>query len=437
MTGLWIVDADPARRRLLAELAGARDDSILGAPGDRALEGALSPTVVLLGVGTDVAAELDFVHRLLPATRARGWLLFAPPAFATEAQRLFDHPGLALEAWPPDPTALRARIDALAQRRDEPGLGERARRDAVERRFATFFRDLALPELEAALHPRHATLPFLVRGEPGTGRRLLARYRHECGALAGGAFAEIACDALGSDAPAGLERALALALEGRATTRPGASVLLHEISALPVALQRALADWIELAPPAPLAGARRVAWLASAPPVGSERALEPALAHAFAGLELALPPLRERLGAIPVLVETFAEAHAFALGEPPRRFTDEAIERLEGWPFPGNTRELEAVVRRTLLAVRDDPVPAGALRLAARPHAGRGSCGVAAVRRQRVSLRDRVEMRWRPSRAPRPPDRRRRAPVSRPRRPRCPARRRRRFRRRSASWSRR
>jgi len=383
MPGLWIVDADAARRRLLAELAGAGDDAILGAPGDRALELALSPGVVLLGVGSDPAAELDFVQRLLPATSARGWILLATPRFAPEARRLFDHPALALETWPPDPTALRARIEALLQRRDEPSLGERARREAVESRFATFFCDLPQAELAAALHPRHATLPLLVRGEPGTGRRLFARHRHECGALEGGVFAEIACDALGADAPSALERALAVALEGRVESRPGVTVYLHEVGALPVPLQRTVADWIELAPPAPLAGARRVAWIASARPVavhdpasvspaaapaaapGASRtgALEPGLALAFAPLEIALPPLRARVGAIPLLVEAFASAHAYALGETPRRFSDEALAKLEAWPFAGNTRELEAVVRRTLLAEPADPVPASALRL--------------------------------------------------------------------------
>lgn len=379
MPGLWIVDADPARRRLLAELAAAPDDARLGAPGDRALEGALSPGVVLLGVGVEPAAELDFVHRMLPATSARGWLLFAAADFIDEARRLFDHPALGLELWPPDPEALRGRVAALASRRGEPTLSERARRDAVERRFATFFADLALPEIGSALHPRHTTLPLLIRGEPGTGRRLLARHRHEAGALAGGAFAEIACGALGSDAPAALERALALAVEGRGTAGVGVTVFLHEVTSLPVALQRAVADWIELAPPPPLAGARRIAFVASAPPAGAGRALELALGQALAGLELTLPALRDRLGAIPLLVERFAEGHAFALGEPPRRFADEAITRLEGWPFPGNVRELEAVVRRSLLATPDDPVPASALRV--QPGAPAGTPALAKLRR--------------------------------------------------------
>jgi len=361
MPGLWIVDADAARRRLLAELAGAGDDAILGAPGDRALETALSPGVVLLGVGSDPAAELEFVQRLLPATSARGWILLATPRFAPEARRLFDHPALALELWPPDPTALRARIDALRERRDEPSLAERARRDAVERRFATFFCDLPASQIAAVSDPRHATLPLLVRGEPGTGRRLFARHRHECGGLEGGVFAELACDTPGADAAAALERALALALEGRVASRVGVTVYLHEVGALPVPLQRTLADWIELAPPAPLAGARRVAWIASARPLPA--ALEPGLALAFAALEIELPPLRTRVGAIPLLVEAFANAHAYALGETPRRFSDEALAKLEAWPFAGNTRELEAVVRRTLLAEPLDPVAASALRL--------------------------------------------------------------------------
>jgi two-component system response regulator PilR (NtrC family) len=364
MSDLWIVDADATRRRLLADLVAAGDDAVLGAPGDRALEAAPSPTVVLLGVGRDLGAELEFVHRLLPATSARSWLLFADPDLVAEARRLFDHPALDVVAWPPDPAALRARIDALARRSSEPSLGQRLARDACARRFAAFFCDLDLPELATALHPRRATVPLLVAGEPGTGRRLLARYRHEFGGLERGVFAEIACDALRDGDARALERALARALQGLEEADRPVTVFLHEVATLPLELQRAVTDWVELAPPTPLRAAKAVGWIASRrpePPRGEP--LDASLARAFSALEVSLPPLRERAQGIPALVEEFAHAHAHALGEPRRRFSDEALARLRAWPWPGNTRELEAVVRRTLLGDGRDPIPAEALRL--------------------------------------------------------------------------
>jgi signal transduction histidine kinase len=54
-------------------------------------------------------------------------------------------------------------------------------------------------------------------------------------------------------------------------------------------------------------------------------------------------------------------AFAASRGEPERRFDAAAVERLRAHPWPGNQRELEAVIVRTLTATRADPVTAADL----------------------------------------------------------------------------
>ena len=58
-----------------------------------------------------------------------------------------------------------------------------------------------------------------------------------------------------------------------------------------------------------------------------------------------LPPLRERPEDVPALVEAFVRKHS---GDRARRFSRDAIARLQSQAWRGNARELENVVERTL-----------------------------------------------------------------------------------------
>lgn len=62
-----------------------------------------------------------------------------------------------------------------------------------------------------------------------------------------------------------------------------------------------------------------------------------------------LPPLRERKGDIPLLVEHFLEVYNPRLNKHIRRVAPEAMECLEHYDWPGNVRELENVVQRAML----------------------------------------------------------------------------------------
>ena len=65
---------------------------------------------------------------------------------------------------------------------------------------------------------------------------------------------------------------------------------------------------------------------------------------------LRIPPLRERPASIAGLVEAAASRFCGAHGERPRRFDDDALRVLDEYPWPGNLRELEAVVAQSLAA---------------------------------------------------------------------------------------
>lgn len=76
-------------------------------------------------------------------------------------------------------------------------------------------------------------------------------------------------------------------------------------------------------------------------------------------VSLHLPPLRERLEDLPLLVEFFVQKYRRQTGRPVRGFTEAALHRLRQYPWPGNVRELEAVVHRAVILAQGEWVDAG------------------------------------------------------------------------------
>jgi two-component system nitrogen regulation response regulator GlnG len=64
---------------------------------------------------------------------------------------------------------------------------------------------------------------------------------------------------------------------------------------------------------------------------------------------ITLPPLRERLDDLPILVEHFLKRFSRELGKEPVRATPETLEILKQYPWPGNLRELQSVLKQSLL----------------------------------------------------------------------------------------
>ena len=78
------------------------------------------------------------------------------------------------------------------------------------------------------------------------------------------------------------------------------------------------------------------------------------LFHRVYVFPIALPPLAERRGDVPVLLEYFAERLSGTNGWKPRRFTEGAMRALENYAWPGNVRELRNTVERLLLLAEDE-----------------------------------------------------------------------------------
>jgi hypothetical protein len=374
MDTLWIVHRDARARAALGRLAGPGSGARLGAPDDGAFERLPVPPVVVLGLAGDLETELEFALRQATRRPDAHWVLVHERGLE-RVTRLFAGLPATFLAWPPAGEELRRRIEPRGALGQTASLARRRERAALLGRLERWFGDLELPTLERAR--ALGADRILVRGEPGSGRLLAVRAFHAVAARPDDAFVALPCAADTSLA--------ALAGAARAEARRSASLTLclEDVDRLPRDVQRALLGWIELGAPDPALATTRLHWMATAaPPDPAWEAegcrLEPGLGDALAALVVRIPPLRERPDFIePFVIATAADWCARRGVEPPG-FSEEALAALRDHPWPGNLRELEAVVVRTLaqgpvhpvreVDLRFDPAPP-----AAGPWAARGS----------------------------------------------------------------
>jgi DNA-binding NtrC family response regulator len=184
--------------------------------------------------------------------------------------------------------------------------------------------------------------PVLLLGEPGTGKRWTARAIHEQGPDAGRAFVALDCARL----PAAVVEAALFGGGGLAHAAGVGTLYLAEPQGLPRELQARLADWAA-APPGggegDRPGPRLLAGCAADPQAEVRRGrLLEELACALGVLTVAMPPLRERRAEFAGLVGRLLSRAADGR---PAGLTAEAWEVLRAWPWPGNLRELYAVLQ--------------------------------------------------------------------------------------------
>jgi sigma-54 dependent transcriptional regulator, acetoin dehydrogenase operon transcriptional activator AcoR len=211
-------------------------------------------------------------------------------------------------------------------------------------------------------------LPVLLHGETGTGKELIAHAIHLASARAAGPFVTVNCGALPQDLIAselfGYEKgaftgANRAGLRGKFEQADGGTIFLDEITETTAAFQISLLRVIQDGAVVPVGGteARAVdVRIVSATNRSPEQAvadgfLRSDLFYRLNGAILALPPLRERRDDIPLLIRHFC-AQSGRLIE----FSPEAMDCLLTHTWPGNLRELHAVVRSAVLLAQGPQV---------------------------------------------------------------------------------
>jgi DNA-binding NtrC family response regulator len=90
------------------------------------------------------------------------------------------------------------------------------------------------------------------------------------------------------------------------------------------------------------------------------------LYYRIAGIDVRLPSLKERASDIPALSSAFLKRMSRA-GIPSCRLTDDAMEKLMGYAFPGNVRELRNILLKAVAACNHGIISAAHIHLGNQP----------------------------------------------------------------------
>jgi len=208
-------------------------------------------------------------------------------------------------------------------------------------------------------------VPVLITGESGTGKELVARALHYNSGRADRPFVVENCGALPDEL---LESELFGHRRGAFTgaiqdhtglfeRAGGGTIFLDEIGDITPAFQVKLLRVLQEGEIRPL-GSTRTRKVDVRVIAATNRPLELEARHGkyrrdlyfrLAGVEIHLPPLRERPQDIALLAGYFLEKCAAEIGRNVEGFTDEALECMRGYHWPGNVRELHHEVQRMLI----------------------------------------------------------------------------------------
>ncbi|MGC9162251.1 MAG: sigma-54-dependent transcriptional regulator [Thiomonas sp.] len=204
--------------------------------------------------------------------------------------------------------------------------------------------------------------PVLICGESGTGKELAARAVHECSARAAGPFVAVNCSAI----PEHLLEAEFFGYRKGAFTgatsdhagffaaAQGGTLFLDEIGELPLAMQAKLLRAVQERRVRPVGETAEIAVdvrLVSA----THRNLEQMVAqgqfrqdlfYRLNVIAVTLPPLRERLDDLPLLVEALLADIRRENARPGLRLSPLALQHLQRHRFQGNVRELDNLLHR-------------------------------------------------------------------------------------------
>ena len=209
------------------------------------------------------------------------------------------------------------------------------------------------------------TFPVLITGESGTGKELVARAIYQHGPRAKAPFLALNCAAIPENLLEselfGHEKGSFTGADRRRIGKfeqcSGGTLFLDEIGDMPPATQAKMLRVLQEQTFERVGGNETIrtdvrliaathrdlkAW-------SEEGKFRPDLYYRLGVFTIHLPPLRERGDDLPLLIRHFLRRFGRELGRDVREAAPEALERLRAYPWPGNIRELQSVLKQALL----------------------------------------------------------------------------------------
>jgi PAS domain S-box-containing protein len=270
--------------------------------------------------------------------------------------------------------ALRQAFDEIKKLKDQLYRENLALRDEIDR--ASMFEEVVgtSPALQAVVAriakvaPTESTV--LITGETGTGKELFARAIHKRSRRSERAFVSVNCAALApsliSSELFGHEKgAFTGAMQrrpGRFEMADGGTIFLDEVGELPTDTQVALLRVLQEREFERVGGTQSIhvdvrviaATNRDLKTATTNGTFRPDLFYRLNVFPIEAPPLRERQDDIRMLVEYFVKRYASRAGKIIRSIDKKTLELFQSYEWPGNIRELQNVVERSVILTSGD-----------------------------------------------------------------------------------
>jgi DNA-binding NtrC family response regulator len=229
----------------------------------------------------------------------------------------------------------------------------------------------------------------LVSGESGTGKELVARAIHKNSPRDGKPFVPVDCSSLAENL---LESELFGHVKGSFTgaiqaktglfkVADGGTLFLDEVSNISLATQAKLLRVLQERMVTPIGGTQPVpinihlvaASNRNLKTMVSEGTFREDLFFRLNIIPIALPPLRERKGDIPLLISHFLKKFTDTVGKNIRGVAPDAMALLESYSYPGNVRELENTIERAVVLAAGEIIHKEDLELSSEDSVATGS----------------------------------------------------------------
>jgi two-component system, NtrC family, response regulator AtoC len=205
----------------------------------------------------------------------------------------------------------------------------------------------------------------LITGETGTGKELAANLIHQNSARRNGALIKVNCAALPETLieselfghEKGAFTGAVAQRKGRFELAHKGTIFLDEVGEITLPVQKKLLRVLQEGEIERVGGTGVVKVDVRVLTATNRDLLEEVKAGNFREdlyyrlnvINLHMPPLRERRADIPVLIEHFLDKYRHKPGAPPTKISEEALELLEKYDWPGNVRQLENEIERAVV----------------------------------------------------------------------------------------
>jgi two-component system nitrogen regulation response regulator NtrX len=254
--------------------------------------------------------------------------------------------------------------NALKQRKLEEVNRELARE--LDREYVMIGESVAMRALRKQIEVVAPTDGrVLIYGESGTGKELVARALHAQSRRAGAPFVEVNSAAIPEELieselfghVKGAFTGATSAKKGKFELADGGTLFLDEIGDMSARVQSKVLRVLEEQRFEPVGSPQSVSVDVRVLAATNKRldalieqgTFRSDLFYRLNVIPFELPPLRERLEDVPLLVEHFNQRFSTAYGRKPKRFEDGAMNALQSYSWPGNVRELKNTVERVCI----------------------------------------------------------------------------------------